>query len=90
MTVKYKFARQNGKKRQKSECENERDIFGLKSVGGHILDQIFQEIVAKNEDEKQEYAGYLAQNLLQQGGNLQNFIPTFVYFYKLKYREHLH
>ena len=70
MTVKYKFARQNGRKRQKSECD-ERDIFGLNSVGGHILDQIFQEIVAKNEDQKQEYAGYLAQNLLQQGGNLQ-------------------
>ena len=70
MTVKYKFARQNGRNRQWNECD-ERDIFGLKSIGGNILDRIFQEIVAQNEDQKQEYTGYLAQNLLQQGGNLQ-------------------
>ena len=69
MSVKYKFARQNDRNRQWNKFD-ERDIFGLKSIGGHILDRIFQEIVAQNEDQKQEYTGYLAQNLLQQGGNL--------------------
>ena len=73
MAVKYKFARQKRRKtfRQKTECHNDnlhRDISGFPSDGKNILARIFKEIVGENEEQEKEYAGYLGQNLLQQGG----------------------
>ena len=74
MAVKYKFARQKRRNtafRQKTECHNDnlhRDKSGFPSDGSEILAEIFEEIVGENEEQEKEYAGYLGQNLLQQGG----------------------
>ena len=73
MAVKYKFARQKRRNtfRQKTECHNDnlhRDKSGFSSDGSEILAQIFKEIVGENEEQEKEYAGYLGQNSLQQGG----------------------